>query len=102
FKSKIRLCYVGIIGQFAGVDERKKIAKIEATLFSDNLFYFRFIGKKFRKIHVGNIPVNSITDKDVFVSIVIKIKYQCAPAPICCCNPGIPAYFTKLAVPIIQ
>src|SRR5450432_914108 len=74
-----------------------------------NLFFFTrqchfmkdIIGKKFHEIKIGDVFIYSVTYINIIESVIVHIKHQSTPTPVCSGHSAIVSYVKKFSILII-
>ena len=60
------------------------------------------ISKKIHEVEVSDIFVNTVTNIDIIISIIIRIEHKGTPAPVGCRHATVICNITELSFAIIQ
>ncbi len=101
FKNQVSLVFIGIIGNRVDRHRINQCLVIDATL-GNNLLFGLIIVNEIQIIQISEVLVNTIGHKDIFQPIIVHIKHQCRPTPICRLYIGQAAHVTESTISVVH
>ncbi len=73
-------------------------------IFSAGQHHFlnNVVREEIHEVEVGHIFVHAVANIYIVEPVIIRIKHQCAPAPVGGIDPAVIGYFRKCSVSIVQ